>query len=59
MENAKKTAQEEMGVTFVNVDMTPFREQVLELHKAMLAKNPQIRDIYEHIQEINAKDTGA
>ena len=48
-----------MGVTFVNVDMTPFREQVLELHKAMLAKNPQIRDIYEHIQKINAKDTGA
>ena len=59
VENAKKTAQEEMGVTFVNVDMTPFREQVLELHKAMLAKNPQLRDIYEHIQEINAKDTGA
>ncbi|SDP57704.1 TRAP transporter substrate-binding protein [Selenomonas ruminantium] len=59
VENAKKIAQEEMGVTFVNVDMTPFRAQVLELHKEMLAKNPNIRDIYEHIQTINARDTGA
>ena len=59
VENAKKIEQEEMGVTFVNVDMTPFRAQVLELHKEMLAKNPNIRDIYEHIQTINARDTGA
>lgn len=59
VEEAKKFARESMGVTFLDVDMAPFREKVMDLHKEMLAKNESIRDIYAHIQEINERDAGA
>nr|MBO6294801.1 TRAP transporter substrate-binding protein [Schwartzia sp. (in: firmicutes)] len=59
VEEAKKFAQENMGVTFLEVDMAPFREKVMDLHQEMLATNESIRDIYAHIQEINERDAGA
>ncbi len=59
VEEAKKFARENMGVTFLDVDMAPFRAKVMDLHKEMLDKNESIRDIYAHIQEINERDAGA
>lgn len=56
---AKKFASESMGVEFVEIDMTPFRAKMVDLHKDMLANNPDIRDIYEHIQKINEKSAGS
>ena len=55
VDEAKKVAQEAMGVTFIDVDMTPFRERVKELQKELVANNPSIQDFYNHIQEINAR----
>ncbi|MBQ1335505.1 MAG: TRAP transporter substrate-binding protein [Selenomonadaceae bacterium] len=50
---AKKFAQESMGVEFLDVDMTPFREKMMDLQKQILEKNPSITEFYAHIQEIN------
>lgn len=55
---AKKIAQEDMGVTFVDVDVQPFKEAVKDVQKEMLADNPDIKDLYEHIQTFNAKYEG-
>lgn len=52
---AKATAQNDMGVHFSDVDLTPFQEAVAPLQKSMLEKNPKIVDLYNHIQEINQK----
>ena len=59
VEEAKKFARENMGVTFLDVDMAPFREKVMDLQKEMVEKNDKIRDIYAHIQEMNEKSKGA
>lgn len=58
VEQAKKIAQEDMGVTFVDVDVQPFKEAVKDVQKEMLADNPDIKDLYEHIQTFNAKYEG-
>lgn len=55
VEKAKKIAQEEMGVTFLNVDMSKFREKVMNLQQEILKNNPDISDFYKHIQEINER----
>ena len=55
VEEAKETAETEMGVQFIDVDINAFKEKVEPLHEEMLAENSSIRDIYEHIQEINAE----
>lgn len=52
---AKKTAQEDMGVTFMDVDVQLFKDKVSGVQEQMLEANPKIRDIYDHIQEVNAK----
>lgn len=58
IEQAKKTAKEEMGVEFIDVDVDAFKEMVLPLHEKMLSENPKIADLYQHIQEENEKNKG-
>lgn len=53
---AKKIAQEAMGVEFLDVDMAPFRAKMMDLQKDILENNPSIRDFYAHIQEINDRE---
>lgn len=53
VEEAKKIAQDEMGVEFIDVDVEAFKEKVLPLHEKMLKENPKIQELYEHIQKIN------
>lgn len=48
-----KTAAKQMGVTFYDTDITPFRKKVLPLHEEILTSNPKLRPIYERIQEIS------
>ncbi len=55
VEQAKEIAKEDMGVEFIDVDMAPFREKMMDLQKEILANNPAIRDFYDHIQEINER----
>lgn len=50
---AKRIAEEDMGVQFSEVDVEAFKEKVLPLHEQMLEENPKIRDFYSHIQEVN------
>ena len=55
VEEAKETAQNDMGVEFINVDIDVFKDKVEPLHEEMLEENEDIRELYEHIQEINAQ----
>lgn len=57
VEEAKKIAEEDMGVEFIDVDIQAFKDQVAGVQEDMLADNEHIGDIYDHIQEINAKYT--
>ena len=50
---AKKYAIEEQKVTFLNVDMSKFREKMLPLQADIVKNNPSIVKFYEKIQEIN------
>lgn len=54
VEEAKETAINDMGVEFIEVDMDLFKEKVLTLQEEMLEDNPNIQDLYDHIQTINA-----
>ena len=58
VEEAKKIAQDDMGVEFIDVDVDAFKQKVLPLHETMLNDNPKIVDLYNHIQEINEKAKG-
>lgn len=49
---AKEEARE-MGVEFIQVDVEPFKEKVLDLHQEMIADNPDIAGIYGYIQSRN------
>lgn len=55
---AKRIAEEDMGVQFSEVDIEAFKEKVLPLHEQMLEENPKIREVYDHIQEVN-KEVGS
>lgn len=57
VEEAKKIAEEDMGVEFIDVDVQAFKDKVAGVQDDMLADNSHIQDIYDHIQEINAKYT--
>ena len=57
VEEAKKIAEEDMGVEFIDVDIQAFKDQVASVQEDMLADNEHIGDIYDHIQEINGKYT--
>ncbi len=49
IEETKKKA-ENMGVTFLETDVSAFREKVLPLHKEILEENPKLKPIYEKIE---------
>ncbi len=53
VQEAIRIAKEEMGVQFINVDVELFRDKVADVQGKMLESNPNIKDIYEHIQEVN------
>lgn len=52
VEEAKKKAKE-MGVNFIDVDVNEFRNMVLPLHESILEKYPEMRPIYDKINEYN------
>lgn len=54
VEEAKRIAQEEMGVEFIDVDVQVFKDVVADVQQQMLDANPNIQELYDHIQEINA-----
>lgn len=54
VQEAKKTAEEDMGVTFIEPDISLFKEKVKDVQQEMLDANPNIQDLYHHIQEYNA-----
>lgn len=53
VETAKKTATEDMGVQFIYPDISLFKDKVKNVQKEMLEDNPNIKDLYEHIQKYN------
>lgn len=53
VEEAKKIAQEDMGVTFIDVDIEAFKEKAVGVQEEMLEDNPNIRDTYDYIQKVN------
>ena len=57
VEEAKRIAEEDMGVEFIDVDIQAFKDKVSGVQEDMLEDNENIRDIYDHIQEVNAKYT--
>lgn len=54
-EEARETARTSMGVQFLEADVETFKEKVMPLHQEMLSDNPDIRGIYQAIQEVNEK----
>lgn len=53
IEEAKETAKNDMGVEFIDVDVQLFKDKVAGVQEDMLAENESIRDLYDHIQEVN------
>ena len=58
VEAAKKTAEEDMGVQFIYPDISLFKDKVKNVQKEMLEDNPNIKDLYEHIQKYNKQYEG-
>ncbi|MDY2938446.1 MAG: TRAP transporter substrate-binding protein [Fusicatenibacter sp.] len=57
VEEAKNIAINEMGVEFIEVDIQAFKDKVSGVQQEMLDANPSILELYDHIQEVNAKYT--
>lgn len=57
VEAAKKTASEDMGVTFIDVDVESFQKKVKALQNEMIRENPKILLIYEQAQRANEQGT--
>ncbi len=55
---AKKTAEEDMGVTFIEPDINIFKDKVKNVQQEMLDDNPNIQDLYDHIQQYNEMYAG-
>lgn len=55
VEQAKDKAENEQGVKFYYPDQKPFVEACKPLHEMVLSSNPDIKPIYDAIQEYNAK----
>lgn len=55
---ARKTAEEQMNVTFIEPDINEFKDKVKDVQEEMLEDNPSIRDLYEHIQQYNEQYAG-
>ena len=58
VETAKKTAEEDMGVQFLYPDISLFKDKVKNVQKEMLEDNPNIKDLYGHIQKYNKQYEG-
>lgn len=58
VQKEKKIAQEDMGVEFLDVDVQLFKDAVIDVQQDMLDSNPDIQDLYDHIQTVNAKYEG-
>lgn len=54
VEKAKEKALNEQGVEFIYPDQAPFVEACKPLHDSVLEGNPDLRPIYDMIQEYNA-----
>lgn len=52
---AKEIASKDMGVEFIDVDVQLFKDKVANVQEDMLAENESIRELYDHIQEVNEK----
>lgn len=52
---AKEIAENEMGVQFIDVDVQAFKDKVANVQQEMLDENPNIQELYDHIQVINEK----
>lgn len=59
IDEAKRIAQEDMGVEFIYPDVNVFKEKVSNVQQEMLESNPDIRDLYDHIQTFNEKFSGS
>lgn len=57
VEEAKRIAEEDMGVQFIDVDVQVFKDKVADVQEQMLEDNPNIQEIYDYIQEVNEKYT--
>ena len=57
-QEAAEIAKNEMGVTFMDVDVQVFKDAVADVQQNMLDSNPAIADLYEHIQKVNAQYEG-
>lgn len=55
VEEAKAKAEKEQGVKFYYPDIQPFMDACKPLHETVLNNNPDIRPIYDAIQEYNDK----
>lgn len=55
VEAAKNKAANEQGVTFLYPDTRPFQEICEPMHAKMLEQYPDLRPIYDRIQEYNAQ----
>ena len=55
VDEAKDIAENEMGVEFIDVDVQAFKDKVSNVQQDMLNENPNIQELYDHIQEINEK----
>lgn len=55
VEQAKKIAQDDMGVEFIYPDINLFKDKVSNVQQEMLDANPNIKDLYDHIQMYNEK----
>ena len=55
VEQAKEIAQDDMGVEFIYPDINLFKDKVSNVQQEMLDANPDIQDLYDHIQMYNGK----
>ncbi len=55
VEEAKAIARDQMGVEFIDVDVQAFKDKVSTVQQDMLDENESIRDLYDHIQQVNEK----
>lgn len=53
IEEAKKTAENDMGVEFIDVDVQLFKDKVANVQEDMLKENESIRELYNYIQQVN------
>ncbi len=51
--SAKDKAEDQQGVRFLYPDTEPFQETCAAMHADMLAEHPDLRPIYDKIQEHN------